>query len=97
MNILNNKSKKEAYQYEKELLVKYTALLEKNYEKLSTFYNENAKLYHDMNHHLNALYNLLEGGKQLEAKEYIEEIITLVIKCRFQLLLNHIVFLYNIY
>jgi len=70
------KTKIENFQHEKELLLKHTNLLEKNYEQLSTFYNENAKLYHDMNHHLNVIHNLLEEGTQLQAKAYIEEIIT---------------------
>lgn len=50
------------------------AMLERNYEQLRDFYSTNAKLYHDMNHHLNAMYYMLQRGEQEQAKEYIESI-----------------------
>ena len=37
-------------------------------------YTSNAKLYHDLNNHLNVLYQFLEEGETEEAKEYIREI-----------------------
>lgn len=49
-------------------------LLEKNYKTISDIYTSNAKLYHDLNNHLNVLYQLLEEGKEQEAREYIKEI-----------------------
>lgn len=62
--------------YEKEFVKRRLTLLEQNYEQLNSFYKENAKLYHDMNHHFNALYYLLENGEQEQAKKYLEEITT---------------------
>lgn len=50
------------------------AILERNYEQLRDFYSTNAKLYHDMNHHLNAMYYMLQKGEKEQAKEYIESI-----------------------
>lgn len=49
-------------------------LLEKNYQALNDIYTSNAKLYHDLNNHLNVLYQFLEEGEMDEAKEYIREI-----------------------
>lgn len=49
-------------------------ILERNYEQINTFYMTNAKLYHDMNHHLNAVYLMLEQGDEKQAKEYIESL-----------------------
>lgn len=69
------KERKEAYQKELDMMIKHNNLLEKNYEQISAFYSENAKLYHDMKHHFNMLYSLIETGKQDSAKEYLEKII----------------------
>ncbi|MFR7520910.1 MAG: ATP-binding protein [Ruminococcus sp.] len=49
-------------------------LLEENYQALNDIYTSNAKLYHDLNNHLNVLYQFLEEGETEEAKEYIREI-----------------------
>lgn len=49
-------------------------MLEKNYDSISDLYASNAKLYHDLNNHLNVLYQLLENGNSDEAKMYINEI-----------------------
>lgn len=49
-------------------------MLEKNYDSISNLYSSNAKLYHDLNNHLNVLYQLLENGNSDEAKMYINEI-----------------------
>lgn len=68
-------AKIKSFNKEMEVINKYNNMLEKNYEKVSDFYRENAKLYHDMNHHFNALYSMLENGEQDSAKTYIEQII----------------------
>lgn len=47
-------------------------MLESNYTQVSDFYRSNAKLYHDMNHHLKAVYHMLEEGEGEQAKRYIE-------------------------
>lgn len=49
-------------------------MLERNYERLSDFYNANARLYHDMNHHLDVMYYMLQRGEREQVKEYIESI-----------------------
>lgn len=49
-------------------------LLEEKYSLVSDIYSKNAKLYHDLNKHLNVLYQLLENGKTESAKNYIEKI-----------------------
>lgn len=49
-------------------------LLEENYNTINNIYMDNAKLYHDLNNHLNVLYQLLNDGDIEEAKEYITQI-----------------------
>lgn len=50
-------------------------LLEKNYQAINEIYTNNARLYHDLNNHLNVLYQLLEeNGDNETAKQYIQEI-----------------------
>lgn len=49
-------------------------LLEENYKSLQTIYERNAKMYHDMNNHLNVLYQLLDKDDLNTAKEYLREI-----------------------
>lgn len=49
-------------------------LLEENYKSINEIYMKNAKLYHDLNNHLNVLYQLLDQENIPEAKEYIKEI-----------------------
>lgn len=49
-------------------------LLEENYKTLNEIYMSNAKLYHDLNNHLNVLYQLINEGDEKAAKEYIQEI-----------------------
>lgn len=49
-------------------------LLEENYNAINEIYMSNAKLYHDLNNHLNVLYQLLEQENTEEAKTYIKEI-----------------------
>lgn len=49
-------------------------LIESQYVKAQNFYTENAKLYHDIKHHLRALERLLQNGDQREALAYIESV-----------------------
>lgn len=49
-------------------------LLEEKYQSLNEIYSKNAKLYHDLNNHLNLLWQLLNEGKTEEAKTYISNI-----------------------
>lgn len=50
------------------------SLLEENYQTINDIYMKNAKLYHDLNNHLNVLYQLLEKENVSEAKAYIREV-----------------------
>ncbi|HIT91287.1 MAG TPA: sensor histidine kinase [Candidatus Merdenecus merdavium] len=45
-----------------------------SYESIEDIYRRNAKLYHDLNNHLNALHFMLEQKHVDEAKEYIQRI-----------------------
>ncbi|MBQ2800139.1 MAG: GHKL domain-containing protein [Lachnospiraceae bacterium] len=49
-------------------------LLRDNYDSLNEIYMNNSKMYHDLNDHLNVLYQLLNGENIAEAKAYIKEI-----------------------
>ena len=49
-------------------------LIESQYVRTQNFYAENAKLYHDIKHHLRALERLLQHGDQREALAYIESV-----------------------
>lgn len=49
-------------------------LIESQYVRAQNFYTENAKLYHDIKHHLRALERLLQHGDQREALAYIESV-----------------------
>lgn len=49
-------------------------LIEQNYLKTQTFYTENAKLYHDMMHHLRAVQRMITNGENRDALEYLESI-----------------------
>ena len=49
-------------------------LLEGKYQGLNDVYEKNAELYHDLNHHMNALYQMLDTGDLDGAKGYIKEI-----------------------
>lgn len=50
-------------------------MLEQNYEKVNSLYAENAKLYHDMKHHLSALERMLRREECTEALGYIESLV----------------------
>lgn len=56
------------------ILVTKNEMLEKNYIQANEFYMANAKLYHDMNHHFEALYYMLQQGNKEQAKDYIEKL-----------------------
>ena len=49
-------------------------LLLENYNALNEVYASNARLYHDLNNHLNTLYQLMEEKQWNQAQEYIMEI-----------------------
>ena len=49
-------------------------LLQENYQAVSHLYESNARLYHDLNNHLDILYQLLVSKRPDEAKEYISQI-----------------------
>lgn len=68
--------KQKEAQFKMTVLVANNEMLEKNYMQIKAFYTKNAKLYHDMNHHLDAIYYLLQQGKQEQAKAYIENLHT---------------------
>ena len=50
------------------------SLLEENYNTINNIYMNNAKLYHDLDNHLNVLYQLLNEENIQDAKEYIKQI-----------------------
>lgn len=49
-------------------------LIESQYVRAQNFYTENAKLYHDIKHHLRALERLLQNADRREALAYIESV-----------------------
>ena len=49
-------------------------LIESQYVRAQNFYTENAKLYHDIKHHLRVLERLLQNGDRREALAYIESV-----------------------
>ena len=67
---------RKADRYEKDFVQKRLQVLEEKYDQINAYYKENAKLYHDMNHHFNAVYFLLEHNDVQQAKGYLEEIMT---------------------
>lgn len=58
-------------QAEMQILDAQNKMLQNNYTQVSDFYHTNAKLYHDMNHHLNIVRHMLEEGDSEQAKQYI--------------------------
>lgn len=59
-------------------------LLEENYQALNDIYTSNAKLYHDLNNHLNVLYQFLEEGEMDEAKNTYDRSVSLFRKLQKQ-------------
>ena len=49
-------------------------LIDSQYVRAQNLYTENAKLYHDIKHHLRALERLLQNGDRREALAYIESV-----------------------
>lgn len=49
-------------------------LIDSQYVRAQNFYTENAKLYHDIKHHLRALERFLQNGDRREALAYIESV-----------------------
>lgn len=49
-------------------------MLADSYERANSFYMENAKLYHDMNHHLDAIRQMIQRGDSGMASDYIESL-----------------------
>ena len=57
-----------------EYLDVQNGLLEQSYRRSYDFYAENAKLYHDMHHHLRAVEQMITRGEDAEALEYIASV-----------------------
>jgi len=53
-----------------------TAILERDYQALRRTYADNAKLYHDLHNHIEAIYHCLTQGDIQEAVQYCEELRT---------------------
>jgi len=51
-------------------------ILERDYQALRRTYTDNAKLYHDLHNHIEAIYQCLTGGDIQEAVQYCEELRT---------------------
>lgn len=51
-------------------------ILERDYQSLRRTYADNAKLYHDLHNHIEAIYQCLTGGDIQEAVQYCEELRT---------------------
>lgn len=66
--------KRKAKDAELEMIELRNQMLLENYETLNNVYAKNAKLHHDINNHLNTLYQLLDNNAVSDAKEYIERI-----------------------
>lgn len=64
-------SKQQKMRHSLEQLDYQNRILEQNYEQVNDFYSANAKLYHDMHHHLDAIYSMLLSGENAEAQNYL--------------------------
>lgn len=51
-----------------------TELLEENYNRLHEVYAENARLYHDMDHHLQMIYYLAQQDGNAQIMDYVSSI-----------------------
>lgn len=56
------------------ILEAQNGMLERNYMQINESYSANAKLYHDMNHHLDAIYYFLKQEQMEQAKNYLEQL-----------------------
>lgn len=68
-------TKNKAYKKQMNSLERNNELLEKGYKQISRTYSENAKLYHDMSHHLNVIYRLVKQEDIKNAEQYLESIL----------------------
>lgn len=67
------------YEMEKEIVRLKTdqaEILERDYQTLRRTYADNAKLYHDLHNHIEAIYQCLTQGDIQEAVQYCEELRT---------------------
>lgn len=64
-------TKSRSLQIQMKTLDMQNDMLVKNYQQISDFYTMNAKLHHDMKHHMNVLYHMLGNGEEEEARQYI--------------------------
>ncbi len=65
------------YRIEQELAslkAEQAELLERDYQALNQSYGANARLFHDMHRHLEALYRLLSQKRYKEAEGYLEDL-----------------------
>ncbi len=65
------------YEVEKEnasLKAQQAELLQKDYQTLNKTYSANAKLYHDLHHHVEAMYQMLKQEQVDRALEYLEDL-----------------------
>ena len=67
-------AQKTRMQEQMEYLDLQNGLLEQGYRKAHDFYAENAKLYHDMHHHLRAVEQMVARGEDAEALAYIADV-----------------------
>lgn len=51
-----------------------TELLERDYKSLNQIYTSNAKLYHDINNHLEAIYQYIKQGQTQKALNYLDDL-----------------------
>lgn len=49
-------------------------IIERDYQALRRTYSDNAKLYHDLHNHIEAIYQCLTGGDIQEAMQYCEDL-----------------------
>lgn len=66
--------KRKELQLRMELIMSQNEMLEQNYMQINDFYTRNAKLYHDMNHHLDAIYHMLQSEENERAKDYLKSL-----------------------
>ncbi len=57
--------------YRVQIMEERNELLTKQYDSVSEHYTSNAKLYHDMNNHLNVVVHMLNDGDNDNARNYI--------------------------
>ena len=60
---------------EKASLAKVSEEMEEKYQRISSYYTERAKIYHDMKHHLRAIQELADRSHNQELVDYVSEIL----------------------